>query len=246
MKRIVPILIVLLLSGVYCYGKGGNKRLDRGIVKRTFVPKGQWFFGGSCSYSEMNQDNYRFLIMKNWNGSGYQLAIKPFFGYMVKNDFGLGANFSYERSLYKVDNLNISLNDDLNFDIKDYYVLEHTYSAALVMRLFMNIEDSKRFGLFNDIKFMGGGGQGKYINGEGDILEGTHQTIYKAGLIYSPGICVFINDYAAVEASVGVLGLQWKHRKQTTNGVYTGSFRNSSANFKIDLLSIGLGFAIYL
>ena len=161
MKRIVPILIVLLLSGVYCYGKGGSRRLDRGIVKRTVVPKGQWYFGGSASYSAMDQSNYRFLIMKNWDGSSYNLSVKPFFGYMVKNDLGSGANVSYERSLYKVDNLNISLNDDLTFDIKDYYVLEHVYSGSVVMRLFMNIEDSKRFGLFNDVKLMMGGGQGK-------------------------------------------------------------------------------------
>ena len=57
-------------------------------------------------------------------------------------------------------------------------------------------------------------------------------TIFKTGLIYSPGIAVFINDYAAVEASIGVLGIQMKQVNQKTNGVHTGSFKNSSANFK--------------
>ena len=53
-------------------------------------------------------------------------------------------------------------------------------------------------------------------------------------------------EVSAVEASIGVLGIQMKQVNQKTNGVHTGSFKNSSANFKIDLFSIGLGFSIYL
>ena len=243
MKKGILLLLLISLGTVSCWGK---ERINRGIVKMTFVPKGQWFFGGTCSYSEMSQENYKLLVLKDWNGNGYQLAIKPFFGYMVKDDLGVGATFAYERSLFKVDNLNINLNEDLAFQIADYYILEHVYTASAFMRLFMNIEESKRFGLSNDVKLMFGGGQGKYINGKGDLLEGTYQTIFKTGLIYSPGIAVFINDYAAVEASIGVLGIQMKQVNQKTNGVHTGSFKNSSANFKIDLFSIGLGFSIYL
>ena len=258
MKKIICLLLLFSIPGMVCWGK---ERLDRGIVKRTFVPKGQWFFGGTCSYSEYNQDNYKFLVLKNWNGNGYQLSVKPFVGYMVRDDFGVGATFAYERTLFKVDNLDINMfqyiiirnrkldinvSEDFQFSISDYYILEHIYTGSIFMRLFMNIEDSKRFGLFNDVKLMFGGGQGKYINGKGDALEGTYQNIFKMGLVYSPGLSVFINDYAAVEASIGVLGLQMKHTDQKTNQVYTGSFKKSSANFKIDLFSIGLGIAIYL
>lgn len=242
MKKGFLLLFLTCLSIMLFAGE----RFDRGIVKRTFVPKGQWFFGGTCSYSEYSQDDYKFLVLKNWNGSGYQLSVKPFVGYMVANDLGVGATFAYERSLFKVDNLDINISEDFQFSISDYYILEHIYTGSLFMRLFMNIEDSKRFGLFNDVKLMFGGGQGKYINGQGDVLEGTYQSIYKMGLVYSPGLCVFINDYAAVEASIGILGLQMKHTDQKTNQVHTGSFKKSSANFKIDLFSIGLGFAIYL
>ncbi|MDE6451438.1 MAG: hypothetical protein K2L23_03965 [Odoribacter sp.] len=239
----MAVLLCLLVTGAMAKER---VRFERGIVKRTFVPKGQWFFGGTCSYAETSQENYKFLVLKDWNGSGYQLAIKPFVGYMVMNDLGVGLNFAYERSLFKVDKLNIHLNEDLNFEISDYYILEHVYTASAFLRLFMNIEESKRFGLFNDVKLMFGGGQGKYINGDGDLLEGTYQTIFKMGLIYSPGVAVFINDYAAVEASVGVLGVQMKRTDQTTNNVHSGSFSRSSANFKIDLFSIGLGVSIYL
>ena len=71
-------------------------------------------------------------MLKDWNGNGYQLAIKPFFGYMVKDDLGVGATFAYERSLFKVDNLNINLNEDLAFQIADYYILEHVILLQLL------------------------------------------------------------------------------------------------------------------
>ena len=45
---------------------------------------------------------------------------------------------------------------------------------------------------------------------------------------------------------MGVLGLQMKQIDQKTNNVHSGSFKTSSANFKIDLFSIGLGVSIYL
>ena len=69
MKRIICLWLLCCISAIVCMGR---ERFERGIVKRTFVPKGQWFFGGTCSYSEYNQDNYKFLVLKNWNGSGYQ------------------------------------------------------------------------------------------------------------------------------------------------------------------------------
>lgn len=97
------------------------------------------------------------------------------------------------------------------------------------------------------MKLIFGGGQGKYINGKGDMLEGTYQTILKMGFwIYSPGIAVFINDYAAVEASVGVLGLQMKQVDQRPIMYIPVHLRTVLPILKIDLFSIGLGFAIYL
>ena len=43
-----------------------------------------------------------------------------------------------------------------------------------------------------------------------------------------------------------VLGLDFSKVKQTTDQVYVGERSSSSANFKINLFSIGLGIAFYL
>ncbi len=68
MKWLVFALIFVFGVGLgESFGK--KKRIDRGIVKHTFVPKGQWFFGGTCSYAEMAQENFKFLVLKNWKGA---------------------------------------------------------------------------------------------------------------------------------------------------------------------------------
>ena len=56
-----------------------------------------------------------------------------------------------------------------------------------------------------------------------------------------PGIAVFVTNEMCVEASVGILGLEWKRISQTTNQVYEGSYETSKANFKLNLLSINIG-----
>lgn len=45
----------------------------------------------------------------------------------------------------------------------------------------------------------------------------------------------------SVEASVGILGLEWKRIDQTTNQVYQGRYETSKANFKLNLFSINIG-----
>ncbi|MCD8193988.1 MAG: hypothetical protein LUD74_05480 [Tannerellaceae bacterium] len=55
----------------------------------------------------------------------------------------------------------------------------------------------------------------------------------------------FVNNFAAVEVSLDVLGLDLKWYEQTINQVEQGKMRTSSANFKINLFSINLGMTFY-
>ena len=65
-------------------------------------------------------------------------------------------------------------------------------------------------------------------------------------LFRSPGITCFINDFTAVEASVAVAGLNFNWYEQTKDQVHSGKRHSSSANFKINILSIDLGIVFYL
>lgn len=62
----------------------------------------------------------------------------------------------------------------------------------------------------------------------------------------SPGLIAFINNFTAVEVSVGVLGFNYSKVRQVTDQVQFGERNSSSANFRINLFSIGLGIAFYL
>ncbi|MCD7978007.1 MAG: hypothetical protein LUG51_12960 [Tannerellaceae bacterium] len=61
----------------------------------------------------------------------------------------------------------------------------------------------------------------------------------------SPGMAAFITNNAAIEVSVGVMGFDSRWVNQDHNKVVEGSFRSTSAKFKIDLFSINLGMSYY-
>lgn len=244
--NIVLLALIVLMVGQTTQRAQAKVKFDRGIVQQTFVPKGQWFMGGTASYSNHSNDNYKFIILENFNSTGYNLALKPFFGYTLANNLGVGMAFTYTRSSLQIDNVSLSLGDDLNFSVENAYNIQHVYTGTAFLRNYISLGSSRRFGLYSDVKFQLGGGEGKMVTGSGDNIKGTYQKIYEAGVLISPGISVFINDFAAVEVSIGVLGFQYKRIEQTTNQVYQGSRQTSGAKFKIDLLSIGLGIAFYL
>ena len=123
----------------------------------------------------------------------------------------------------------------------DFYTLQHTYYGSLSYRYYIPLGRSKVFGIFSDISLNFGAGQGKTVNGKGDSMTGTYQKILDVGIDVIPGIAVFVTNEMSVEASVGILGLEWKRISQTTNQVYEGSYQTSKANFKLNLLSINIG-----
>lgn len=248
MKNINILLLLLAIGAMLVVGQSASAKtkFDRGIVQQTFVPKGQWFAGGTISYSEHGNDSYKFIVLEDFTSRGYNFAVKPFFGYTLADNLGVGLAFTYNRSMLQIDNVSLSLGEDLSFAVSDTYNIQHVYTGTAFLRNYISLGDSRRFGLYNDVKFQFGSGEGKLISGTGDALTGTYQKIYEAGVLISPGVCVFINNFAAVEVSVGVLGFNYKRIEQTTDQVYQGSRQTSSANFKINLLSIGLGITFYL
>lgn len=89
-------------------------------------------------------------------------------------------------------------------------------------------------------------GQSKIANGIGDDFTGSFQETHSIGLALSPGIVMFLNNDVAFEISVGVLGFGYTYTNQVNNQIYVAQSNMTSANFKINLLSIGFGIAFYL
>ncbi|MDE5944611.1 MAG: hypothetical protein K2G93_03380 [Rikenella sp.] len=222
-------------------------KFDRGITAgQTFMPKGVWFFGGNISYTQHNNEDYQlFGLLKDFTSRGYTFALRPMVGYSFSKNMAAGLAFTYQRTMLQIDNINLAFGD-LSFGLSDMYNIEHVYTGTLFLRNYINLGNSRRFALINDLKLQLGGGQGKMTNGVGDDLTGTYTKIYQVGLLCSPGVSVFVNDFAAVEATIGVMGYQYKRTEQTTNQIHHGSRTSSGANFKIDIFSIALGMTFYL
>ncbi len=224
----------------------GAQEFKRDIEMSTFVPKGQWIVGSSVSYSEHNEKNFQFTIIDGINSDGYTFKVSPKLMYAFRDNMALGISGSYKRSLMKLSGVTINLDEDNQFDVDDAYELRHSYSGMACLRNYINLGNSKRFGLYCDVQLEMGGGEAKIITGEGTDLTGTYATSKDFGIGVAPGMVAFINNYTAVEVSVGVLGFDFSKTKQTTNQVYVGERSLNSASFKINLLSIGLGISFYL
>ncbi len=236
-------MFILLVSGILCVRA---QEFKRNIEMNTFVPKGQWIVGSSVSYSEHTEKNYQFFVLDGFNSDGYTFKVSPMLLYAFKDNLALGGRFTYGRTLFKMDGLTITLDEDNEFDIDDLYTLKHSYSGMAVMRNYINLGSSRRFGLYNDVQVQMGGSQSKMVSGSGESVTGTYATSTDLRIGVAPGMIAFINNYTAVEVSVGVLGFNFSKTRQTTDQVYIGERTMNSANFRINLFSIGLGIAFYL
>lgn len=241
MKKLLCI-ICLACTALGGYAQDTQKKLP----SKVFVPKGQWIVGSSVSYSEHTENNYDFLVVEKINSDGYSFKLSPMFAYALKDNMALGGRFKYGRTLVRMDETQLNLDDETSFDINNIYQLKHSYSAMAIFRNYIPLGDSKRFAVFSETQLEVGGSQSKVSNGKGEALTGTYSKSTELGFGVSPGMVAFINNYTAVEVSIGVLGVNLSKTRQVTNQVETGEQSSTSANFKINIFSIGLGIAFYL
>ncbi len=224
-------------------------REERGLTSRStlFVPKGQWVFGGTASYSTHSNDNYSFLIVEGVNSRGHTFRVSPMIGYALHDNMIIGGRFIYDRTLLRVDKARVSVGDEesgVDIGIDQYYVLEHTYTGAVFWRQYIPLGGSRRFAIFTDMQFAAGGTQGKFAMDQ--PVKGTYETGYKLSLGVLPGLVAFATNNMAIEVSVGVMGFNYSNTKQVHNRVEVGKRSSSNMNFKVNIFSIGLGMAFYL
>ncbi len=223
-------------------------RQNRGLVELSteFVPKGQWIVGVTGSYSTHTNDSYTFLLVEGINSQGYSVNVTPTVSYVFKANMAGGLRFKYGRSLLYLEDAELSIGGDDGTQIvaNDFYALQHSYSMSAVVRQYIPLGKAKRFALFADLEVEGGGIQAKFANDQ--PVSGTFSRGYSLGIGVSPGIVAFATNDVAIEVSIGMLGASYTHTDQAHNQVYAGELNYSSVNFKVNLLTIGLGVSIYL
>ena len=248
-KRLLLAIVCLLAISVTAGAQKRErkiKRIDRGVQEKVFIPKGQWLAGGSVSYSEHEEDNLNFLVLKDVEGKGYNFKVSPYVGYFFADNMAAGFRFAYNRTYLDMPNLQLNLGDDLNISLEDLYYLQHRYDVSGFLRTYMPIGNSRIFGLFNELRLSYGYSTGKNSTGSGTEYDGTFEKANHLQIGIAPGLTAFVTNYAAVEVSMDIMGFDFKWEDQKTNQVETGKRRTSSGNFKIDLFSINIGMTFYL
>lgn len=244
---VIAVLTVIVPGRVFSQEHNAlSSKIERDIELQTFVPKGQWIVGSSVSFSVNDNKRYNFLFIEGVSGHGHSVKASPIVCYSFADNQAAGLRGSYKRSFMRVDSLGFALDDELDGSVQDIYFLKHSCSASAVYRYYINIGNSRRFGILTEMQLEYGGGKSKMINGQGYDVSGTFQETQEFAISFVPGLVAFINDYTAAEVTVGVLGFNHTKTKQITNQIYEGKMSSSGGNFRINILSISLGLAFYL
>lgn len=222
-------------------------RFDRGLYNYLFIPKGKWSFGLTASYGELNSDDIQLLsVIKDFDFKGKIYSIKPFLSYFIRNNQSVGLRFNYSRGTADIINLGVDFDDDLNFSLHDVSYYSQSFSTSLFYRNYIGLNKSKRFSIFNEVDVTVGSGSARFkrlYNGE---PKDTRNIITQGSINFSPGVCVFIQEYVSFNVSFGVFGLKFRREHQTTDNVDEGTRFTSGANFRFNIFNINLGMMVVI
>lgn len=218
-------------------------RFDRGIKNYRFIAKKKWMGGLTFSYVNFDSDDSSLLysILKDFDCNFRTFALKPFFGYAVRDNIVVGMKLGYNHTIAELGNIALNIDEDLDISLKDMRYTEDTYSIALFNRSYVGLDPGKRFGLFNETTLSYNSGSSSFSRGTGETFKRTDTTVNEIHLGINPGLAVFIVQNVCAEISLGVVGFKYRFEKQKTNTGETGRRRSSGADFKINLFNINIG-----
>ena len=228
-----------------------DARQHRGFsTDECFVPKGQWIFGGTASYSMHTNDNYKLLVVDNIDSKGYTVNASPMIAYAISKNMAMGVRFSYGRTLLALDNASVSMSGS-DFSLDYFHRINHSYTGTIFWRPYIPLGYSNRFAVFAEVQLSMSGGQSKVVaeNGVIDGMQnyaGNYSKTFGASVALQPGIVAFVTNTTAIELSIGVFGIGVDHVTQLKNQVEEGEFLSSNMNFKLNFLSVGFGVSFYL
>ncbi len=222
-------------------------RYDRGLFNYLFIPKGQWSFGLTASYGEFDASDMQMLkILTDLDFKGSMFSLKPYISYFFRNNQAIGMRLGYIRNKADLSNISMDFGDDLNFKISDVLYHTESYSASIFYRHYLGLGRDKRFAIFNEVDLAFASGNGSFRRKYNNEPRDTRTITTEGRLSFSPGLCVFIQDYVSFNISFGVFGLYFKKESQTTNNVDEGSRISSGADFKFNIFNINFGIAVHI
>lgn len=239
------LLALLTVAACACCATA-QEDFRRGIERETFIPKGQWIGGLSVNFSHSDMDSYQFLVLEGLDGDTHSFKVQPTLLYAIKDDLAIGGKISYKRNRSRIDEAELVLGNDSNYDNENLYSISQGVTAMAVMRNYINLGHQKRFGLYTEEQLEFGYTESKISNGSGTDFTGNFARTYEVGVAIAPGILMFLNNYSALEFNIGLISFGYSYTKQITDQVIVAHIHSKTANLQLNIFSISFGVAFYL
>lgn len=243
MHRFSIILSILVLGAFGAEARHYDRGYDA-IPSVPFVSEGAWMLGGSANYSQHVNNDYNFLLLNDINSTGFDISLNPKFLYMIKDNMGVGLDFSYDRDMLDVLSADMSM-ANISMGASYCYQINHKFSAHGVCRAYIPLAGSKRIAMFADLCLGGSFKQGKSFNESGEYADGSYTTAVALEIAVDPGIVAFLTDRFALEMNLGIFGVRYSWSNQVHNQVDHGYNDFVAAGFMVNLLSLGVGLSYY-
>ncbi len=222
-------------------------RFDRGLFNYIFIPRNKWGFGITASYGELNTDDVQVLsILKDVDFNGKMYSIRPYLSYFIRNNQSVGLKFNYNRGIADLGRLAVDFDDDLNFTLRDVSYYQQSFGIGAFYRNYVGLDHNGRFSIFNEVELDFSSGSSRFRRLYNSEPRDTRTTSTEVSLNFSPGVCVFIQEYVSFNVSFGVFGLKMRNEKQLTNGIDEGSRFTSGANFRFNIFNINFGLMVVI
>lgn len=222
-------------------------RYHRGLFNYIFIPQKQWQFGITASYAEMASSDLQLMdLLTDFDFSGHTFSIRPYISYFVKNNLSIGVRIAYTSAKGNLNSLALDFDEDLNMDVHDAMYRNEAISTSIFARQYIGLSRQGRFGIFNELELAFASGNSDFRRLFDGKLKLTTTTYSDLHLNFSPGLCVFINDYVSFNIAFAVVGFYLRNEKQSVDGEYSGNRFSSGANFRFNLFNINFGLGVHL
>ncbi len=222
-------------------------RYDRGLRNHLFMPKGGWIFGLTVSYGELDISDMKMLtLIKDLDFNSSAFSINPDVAYSLANNQTLGLRLSYANANVNLGGLDVVIMDDLEFTLSDVSYIQNSYGASIFYRHYIGLDRAHRFGLFNelDVAYRGSSSTfNRLYDGEPRI---TDSKASRFSAVYSPGLCVFIQEFVSFNVSFGIFEVYYNTEHQITDNIDEGSRSSSGASFRLNLFNLRFGISVHI
>lgn len=230
--------------------KPKRNRIDREIDKHQFAFKGETVLGITASYGTISsEDSDLGLILDDIKLRGNVVTVKPFVGYMYRDNRCIGLRLGYTHIYGSLGNATLDLGEanDVEVSVSNMRYTSNNYAFGLYHRSYVPIDSKGRFGIFGELELSGSVGRMEFSYLSDNTWKTSISKIYKCKFSFNPGLAVYIFPNVCGTVSFGLGGLHYTHTRQYDGEHnFTGKRNFSKMRFRLNIADINIGVNIHL